>query len=294
MDTPGAVRRGAAAFLHRARALHQEALGAHGPSAPLGFPRTIYHLPIIFSVTGRAVRTLGDVAWVLEEAERLITGEPAPQQWTPVQMPAGGGWRPWLAEVIGHGHRGGTPPGRVWLGAADDAVAGARRGVRGLGSNFGRYRRYLGGRGGDLAEITEVTLPSWRGWVGVLSCHRHYTPPSRTPHPSSQPGSRQISLRRATGEKVVSGFGMACPFGPSFCARPLHRLPSEWPWPSEGRGGDYRLFTYIKDRPRASVAVLGPVNDLQLAAARRQLRAPAIAADILFVPLLAPRGAVMV
>ncbi len=76
-------------------------LGAHGPSAPLGFPS--HHLsPARHLQRDRsAVRTLG-MAGVLEEAERLITGEPAPQQWTPSPnaLLEAGMAALWLAEVI--------------------------------------------------------------------------------------------------------------------------------------------------------------------------------------------------
>ncbi len=310
MGTPGAVRRGAAAYLHHARALYQEALGAHGPSAPLGFPRTIYHLPIIFSVTGWAVRTLGDVAWVLEEAEHLITAEAASQQWTPSPnaLLEAGMAALWLAEVIQaltHLGLDPSPGGDMWLGAADDAVMRAR-GVEFVEGSVAGFVAVSGAAPSveaavnlarEMQQKSLYVFMAGEGWEcdePVTATHAlHVSHAPHVPYAPHVAGSRQISFAEQLREGGVRlGWETRLvPFGPDVFAH-AHSIGFAVRVAMAFGGvepGDYhRLFTYIKDRLRAFVAVLGPVTDLQLAAAAgaANFGLPAIAtANIPSVPL---------
>ena len=67
----GGVARGARAYYDRARSRYQEALASRAAATKVEFPNTGYFLPVIYAITGHKVETLGDIQWVLDEAEKL-------------------------------------------------------------------------------------------------------------------------------------------------------------------------------------------------------------------------------
>ena len=52
----------------------QKALEDYGAHTPLTFPNTVYYLPIILGVTGKAVEKISDLGSVLQEARRMLRG----------------------------------------------------------------------------------------------------------------------------------------------------------------------------------------------------------------------------
>ena len=65
---------GAVEYVARAEARLAEAMAAHGEGKPVGFPSTAYYLPVIYSLTGEKVLTLGDMKAVLRRARSLLPG----------------------------------------------------------------------------------------------------------------------------------------------------------------------------------------------------------------------------
>jgi acetyl-CoA synthase len=75
--------RGANALVTEAEVMLAKALKEKGPETGVQFPNTAYHLPLIFAMTGKEVKTLGDMRPVLERARALLHPLPAGTKWTP-------------------------------------------------------------------------------------------------------------------------------------------------------------------------------------------------------------------
>ena len=79
-----AVIRGAHEFVKEAEQKWEEAVEQHGEDAQLKFPETAFHLPMIFALTGREVRTLADVRPILKHCrEDLLHPVPDQDVWLP-------------------------------------------------------------------------------------------------------------------------------------------------------------------------------------------------------------------
>jgi len=79
-----AVARGAHKFVEEAESAWAEAVKKHGESAKVQFPETAFHLPMIYALTGREVKTLGDMKPVLEHCRRdLLHPVPEDTVWLP-------------------------------------------------------------------------------------------------------------------------------------------------------------------------------------------------------------------
>lgn len=75
--------RGAHSVVEEAEQLLEKALAERGPETPAAFPNTAYHLPLILGLTGREVKTLGDLPPVLQKARSLLHPVPPQRRWTP-------------------------------------------------------------------------------------------------------------------------------------------------------------------------------------------------------------------
>jgi len=135
-----AAIRGAHKILERAEAKHQEALGKWGPDQEIGFPNTAYYLPIVYGMTGMAVKTLADVDQVFERCRSLLPDMVAEHVWLPYLAPTlEAGMATLFAEEVIEAIRYLESPdfytktedpsnGNLWLGAADDIIL-RKRGV---------------------------------------------------------------------------------------------------------------------------------------------------------------------
>ena len=75
--------RGANAIVLEADRMLQLALSEKGPEAPVAFPNTAYHLPLILGMTGREVEKIGDLPPIIEQAKGLLHPVPPDRRWTP-------------------------------------------------------------------------------------------------------------------------------------------------------------------------------------------------------------------
>jgi acetyl-CoA synthase len=75
--------RGANALVTEAEFMLNKALKEKGPDTPVAFPNTAYYLPLILGMTGREVRTIGDLKPVVEQARQLLHPLPSQKNWTP-------------------------------------------------------------------------------------------------------------------------------------------------------------------------------------------------------------------
>jgi len=87
-----AVIRGANTLVKRAEEMLKKAIAAHGEGYKFEFPDTAFHLPMIYAMTGFAVKTLGDMKKALEETKTMLHSVPEEKL-----------WRPYLGETLDSG-----------------------------------------------------------------------------------------------------------------------------------------------------------------------------------------------
>jgi acetyl-CoA synthase len=75
--------RGANALVSEAEVMLNQALTDKGPDTSVSFPNTAYYLPVIFSMTGTEIETLGQLPEILLHARKLLHPVPSEQRWTP-------------------------------------------------------------------------------------------------------------------------------------------------------------------------------------------------------------------
>jgi CO dehydrogenase/acetyl-CoA synthase alpha subunit len=68
---------GATAIVAHAVNMVEEAIKQKGLDAAVGFPNTNYYLPVIYSFTGKKMKTLADLRGILEEAKTLLPEKPS-------------------------------------------------------------------------------------------------------------------------------------------------------------------------------------------------------------------------
>lgn len=79
-----AVARGAHSYVEEAERMWKDAVEKHGGDRKVEFPQTAFHLPMIYALTGREVRTLADMEPVLQHCRRdLLHPVPDEHVWLP-------------------------------------------------------------------------------------------------------------------------------------------------------------------------------------------------------------------
>jgi acetyl-CoA synthase len=122
-----AAIRGAHKIVKQAEEILSRAIEAKGKECPVEFPNTGYYIPIIYSMTGIAIETLGDFEKVMEEEVKPLLPELVDEDlWVPYLGPAlDAGMATLFAEEIIEGCKyliGPDPVSGIWLGAADDMI----------------------------------------------------------------------------------------------------------------------------------------------------------------------------
>lgn len=121
-----AAIRGAHQKVKEAREMLEKALEQFGSKQEVEFPNTGYYLPIIYGITGVAIKTLGDMPKVLEIAQELLPPIPKEKVWLPYLGNAlDAGMATLFAEEIMEAIKyvmGPNPVNSIWLGAAEDLI----------------------------------------------------------------------------------------------------------------------------------------------------------------------------
>ncbi|MBN1542593.1 CO dehydrogenase/CO-methylating acetyl-CoA synthase complex subunit beta [candidate division KSB1 bacterium] len=117
---------GAVEWVARAEAKLDETIALKGESHTVGFPDTAYYLPVIYSFTGEAVTTLGDLRRILIQAKELLPARPSENVWLPYlgnTLDAGVAAL-FACEIIEACKYlvGPHPAEDIWLGAASDLI----------------------------------------------------------------------------------------------------------------------------------------------------------------------------
>ncbi|MHC4460580.1 MAG: acetyl-CoA decarbonylase/synthase complex subunit alpha/beta [Planctomycetota bacterium] len=122
-----AAIRGAHKIVQQAEDILAKAIEQKGKDFKIEFPNTGYYIPIIYSMTGRAVETLSDFEQVMAEEIKPLLPEPVDDDlWIPYLGPAlDAGMATLFAEEIIEACKylvGPNPVDGIWLGAADDVI----------------------------------------------------------------------------------------------------------------------------------------------------------------------------
>jgi acetyl-CoA synthase len=121
-----AAIRGAYKIAEQAEEILSKAIKEKGNDCPVEFPNTGYYMPIIYSMTGRSVKTLADFEEVLKEVKDLLPPHVDEELWVPYLGHAlDAGMATLFAEEIIEGCKyliGPNPVDGIWLGAADDLI----------------------------------------------------------------------------------------------------------------------------------------------------------------------------
>ncbi len=125
----------------------------HGPDQEIGFPNTGYFLPIIYSMLGIPVKTLGDCQLVFKKSRKLIPPLVKETHHFPYLAPAlDAGMASLFYQEIEEAIRyleqpdfyltgEDTTDDNIWLGAADDVIL-RKRGVEFVDGKCSRFCRY--------------------------------------------------------------------------------------------------------------------------------------------------------
>jgi len=121
-----AAIRGAHKIAKQAEDILKKAIKEKGRDCQVEFPNTGYYMPIIYSMTGRAVEKLADFEEVMQEVRDLLPPPVDEDLWLPYLGQAlDAGMATLFAEEIIEGCRyliGPNPVDGIWLGAADDII----------------------------------------------------------------------------------------------------------------------------------------------------------------------------
>jgi acetyl-CoA synthase len=118
---------GAHKIVGQAESILNKAIEQKGRDCKVEFPNTGYYIPIIYSMTGRAVETLADFEAVMAEEIRPLVPAPVDEDmWLPYLGPTlDAGMATLFAEEIIEACKyliGPNPVDGIWLGGADDVI----------------------------------------------------------------------------------------------------------------------------------------------------------------------------
>ena len=258
-----AAIQGAYAIVSKAVGKFRRALDKHGPGQPVGFPDTAYYLPIIYSLLGVKIEKLGDAEPVMRRIQELMP--PHVRTKGGVHLPYLGetldaGMAAIMAEEIVEAIRYVEDPdfylpgeecdvenGRIWLGAANDAIM-RKRGI----------------------EFVDGTAPGFAAIVGAApnpeiakQIAEEYQKKNLYVFMCANEGGTTFSEQLVEAGVQIGWNTRLVPFGPDvsaavfalgFANRAAMAFGGVTP-------GDYRtVLKYNKDRVFAFINALGEVN----------------------------------
>src|SRR3990167_6710674 len=143
-----AAIRGAHKIVKRAEDKLNEAIAQKGKDQKVEFPNTGYFFPIIYSMTGMEVRTLGEFLPILERAKALLPPIPSDKHWLPyLGHTLDAGMATLFAEEIIEACKyliGPNPVEGIWLGAANDIIL-RERGIEFVDGTAPGFAAIVGG-----------------------------------------------------------------------------------------------------------------------------------------------------
>ena len=174
-----AAIRGAHNLVKQAEEILSRAIDEKGKDCPVAFPNTGYYIPIIYSMTGRAVEKLADFEEVMrEEIKPLLPELVDDKLWTPYLGPTlDAGMATLFAEEIIEACKyiiGPNPVDGIWLGAADDVIL-RERGIQFVDGTAPGFAA-IAGAAPDVQTAVEIARKLQERCLYVfMSAHRNGT-----------------------------------------------------------------------------------------------------------------------
>ena len=248
-------------IVQKAEGKYAEALKKYGPDQKLEFPNTAYYLPLIYSLLGIPVKTLGDAKKPLEVIRALLPPHVKNITHLPYLGPLlDAGMAAILAQEISEAIRYVEDPdfyhvsedvdlenGKIWLGAAEDTVF-RKRGVQFVDGTAPGFAAIVGAA--PNPEIAKaIALEYQKRSIYVFMC-------------ANQSGTTFTEQLIEAGVEVGWNTRLV-PFGPDISAAVFALGFANRAAMAFGgiRPGDYqKMLMYNKDRIFAFVNALGEVN----------------------------------
>jgi len=174
-----AAIRGAHKIVKQADEILSRAIEEKGKDCPVAFPNTGYYIPIIYSMTARAVEKLSDFEEVMrEEIKPLLPKLVDDELWTPYLGPTlDAGMATLFAEEIIEACKyiiGPNPVDGIWLGAADDMIL-RERGIQFVDGTAPGFAA-IAGAAPDVETAVEIARKLQERCLYVfMSAHRNGT-----------------------------------------------------------------------------------------------------------------------
>ena len=164
---------GAHKIARQAEEILTKAIAEKGKDCRVEFPNTGYYIPIIYSMTGRAVETLADLEDVLNEEIKSLLPEPVSEEmWLPYLGPAlDAGMATLFAEEIIEACKyliGPNPISDIWLGAADDVIM-RERGIQFVDGSAPGFAAIVGAAP-DVATAVDIARKCQERSLYVFMC----------------------------------------------------------------------------------------------------------------------------
>ncbi|MHC4069934.1 MAG: acetyl-CoA decarbonylase/synthase complex subunit alpha/beta [Planctomycetota bacterium] len=244
---------GAHQIVKEAEDILSRAIEEKGRDCPVEFPNTGYYIPIIYSMTGRAVETLADFEKVITEDVKPLLPELVDDDlWIPYLGPAlDAGMATLFAEEIIEGCKyliGPNPVGDIWLGAADDMIL-RERGIQFVDGTAPGFAAVVGAAP-DIETAVTIARKLQERCLYVFMCAHH--------------NGTSFAQQLVEGGVQLGWETRLVPFGPDitaaiyalgFASRAALSFGGVQP-------GDYRRnLIYNKNRIFAFVLALGEVTD---------------------------------
>ncbi len=256
-----AAIQGAYNIVSKAEGIYKRALEQYGPDQKLEFPNTAYYLPIIYSLLGIPVKTLGDAKKPLEIARKLLPPHVKNRYHLPYLGPTlDAGMAALFAEEIVEAIRYVDDPdfyhpgeecdvenGKLWLGAADDVIM-RKRGVEFVDGTAPGFAAIVGAAP-DPETAKMIAEEYQRRNLYVFMC-------------ANQAGTTFAEQLVEAGVQVGWNTRLV-PFGPDISAAVFALGFANRAAMAFGgiKPGDYRkILLYNKNRIFAFVNALGEVN----------------------------------
>lgn len=255
-----AAIRGAHKIVDMAEERYQAALAKYGPEQAVAFPNTGYFLPIIYSMLGAKVETLGDMKDIFAECRKLLPEQVSDNLWLPYLAPAlDSGMATFFAEEMYEAVRyleepefytktEDPLPENLWLGAADDVIF-RKRGVEFVDGSAPGFAAIMGTPADpEMASKIALELQEKNLYIFMHDQTDGLSMPEQLQKQGVQVGwgTRLVPFGRSYTTAVFA-IGFACRVAMAFGGI---------------KPGDYRgNLLYNKDRTFAFVMAFGPVSD---------------------------------
>jgi len=170
-----AAIRGAHKIAKQAEDILSRAIKEKGKDCPVEFPNTGYYIPIIYSMTGKAVEKLTDFEQVMQEIKDLLPGLVDDRLWIPYLGPAlDAGMATLFAEEIIEACKyliGPNPVNGIWLGAAEDMIL-RERGIQFVDGTAPGFAAIVGSAP-DVETAVNIARKCQERSLYVFMCANH-------------------------------------------------------------------------------------------------------------------------